>query len=358
MPLAPVLFILGLSGSGKSTFASRAAAQRNWLHLEIDRYPARNGIDLLGLRPQWSAFEAGMPDGFVAEVGNRASRSGMSTAIVSFPSMVMFPIATIKRAASVGAQVVLLYGSKTDCIAAFRKRESESGRALGEAHWNANNAYYGNLASKVYDPYRVVAFANGVHRSTSDLLEELERRFGRQGASEDGIELVAPDAAWAKQFDAEAAVLRSAVPPAGELRIEHFGSTAVPGIQAKPVIDIMLIHPDPALWPNLVGALTPLGYVYWAENPRNDRMFFVKGMPPFGERRTHHVHVRLPADAVAELAFRDLLRGDPAIAREYERLKEQLAAKYPNDRDAYTEGKTGFVAKALEAAGKRDQIRR
>jgi GrpB-like predicted nucleotidyltransferase (UPF0157 family) len=78
-------------------------------------------------------------------------------------------------------------------------------------------------------------------------------------------------------------------------------------------------------------------------------MFFVKGMPPFGARRTHHVHVRLPSDAVAELSFRDLLRMDRAIAREYERLKEALAERHPNDRDAYTDGKAGFVAKALIA---------
>ena len=78
-----------------------------------------------------------------------------------------------------------------------------------------------------------------------------------------------------------------------------------------------------------------------------DQMFFVKGMPPFGSRRTHHVHVRLPDDAARELAFRDLLRAHPALAREYEQLKERLAARYPTDRDAYTAGKTAFITEAL-----------
>lgn len=166
-------------------------------------------------------------------------------------------------------------------------------------------------------------------------------------AADDRIELVAPDSAWAKGYEAEAAALRAVIAPIDGLRIEHFGSTSIPGVRAKPVIDILLIHPEPALWPDLVGAIAPLGYVHWAENPRKDRMFFVKGMPPFGSRRTHHVHVRLPSDAVAELSFRDLLRADQAIAREYERLKEDLARKHPNDRDAYTDGKAEFVAKAL-----------
>ncbi len=163
----------------------------------------------------------------------------------------------------------------------------------------------------------------------------------------DRIELVDPDPSWSRQFEAEAAALIAVLPPVDALRLEHFGSTAVPGIRAKPVIDILAIHPEPARWPDLIGPITSLGYVYWRENPRTDRMFFVKGMPPYGTRRTHHVHVRVPADSVAELAFRDLLRSDRTLALRYEQLKEALAARYPTDREAYTEGKTAFIATAL-----------
>ena len=139
----------------------------------------------------------------------------------------------------------------------------------------------------------------------------------------------------------------SVLPLANGMRLEHFGSTAVPNLRAKPVIDILVIHPEPALWPALVGPITSAGYAYWSENPRKDRMFFVKGMPPFGARRTHHVHVRLPRDAEAELVFRDLLRAHPALVRRYEMLKLDLAARFPGNRDAYTAGKTEFVASAL-----------
>jgi GrpB-like predicted nucleotidyltransferase (UPF0157 family) len=76
-------------------------------------------------------------------------------------------------------------------------------------------------------------------------------------------------------------------------------------------------------------------------------MFFVKGMPPFGSRRSHHVHVRVPEDAAMELEFRDLLRSGPALRRQYENLKEDLASRHPTERDAYTNGKTAFITKAL-----------
>ena len=174
---------------------------------------------------------------------------------------------------------------------------------------------------------------------------------GWSNAAGDQVKLVAPDKSWPEQFDLEAAAIRSALGLSKSLRLEHFGSTAVPNLRAKPIIDMLLIYPAPEVWPTLTKPLEGLNYVYWAENPRKDRMFFVKGMPPFGSRRTHHVHVRVPKDAERELAFRDLLRADPALAREYERLKQDLARRYPTDRDAYTSGKTEFVASALGRHG-------
>ena len=141
--------------------------------------------------------------------------------------------------------------------------------------------------------------------------------------------------------------MRSVLKPWGAFHLEHFGSTAVPNVRSKPIIDIMIVHSTPALWPQLISPIESLGYAYWAENPRKDRLFFVKGMPPFGPRRTHHVHVRLPHDAESELAFRNLLRANPALARKYELLKDSLAERYPTDREAYTEGKTAFISEAL-----------
>lgn len=170
---------------------------------------------------------------------------------------------------------------------------------------------------------------------------------GWSNAAEDRVELVEPDKSWREQFKSEAAAIRLALGVVDGIRLEHFGSTAVPNLWAKPIIDILLIYPKHEEWPRLREPLESLGYAYWAENPRKDQMFFVKGMPPFGTGRTHHVHVRLPGDAERELLFRDRLRSEPSIAREYEQLKRRLAQRHPKDRDAYTAGKTEFVARIV-----------
>ena len=176
------------------------------------------------------------------------------------------------------------------------------------------------------------------------------RRYSN--ADEDRVELVDYDPGWPTLFEAEAARLRAIIArlDLGSFRLEHFGSTAIPGITAKPIIDIMLISADQSRWPGLIEPIKGLEYVYWAENPRSDRMFFVKGMPPFGTRRTHHVHVRTPEDGRPALVFRDHLRDHPDAVTRYARLKRELEARHPTNRDAYTAGKEQFVAEILREA--------
>jgi GrpB-like predicted nucleotidyltransferase (UPF0157 family) len=165
-------------------------------------------------------------------------------------------------------------------------------------------------------------------------------------AAEDTIEVVDPDPSWPGQFTAESLAIERVLRPL-EPRIEHFGSTAIPNLPAKPIIDIFIILGDVSVWPRLVAPLSSLGYIYWAENPRTDRMFFVKGMPPFGRRRSHHVHVRTPADTVTELVFRDWLRGHPADAARYAKVKRELAERFASDREAYTSAKGEFIEQIL-----------
>jgi len=76
-------------------------------------------------------------------------------------------------------------------------------------------------------------------------------------------------------------------------------------------------------------------------------MFFVKGMPPYGRRRSHHVHVRTSANTTAELAFRDWLRVHPADAARYAKLKRELVERFSSDREAYTAAKGGFIQEIL-----------
>jgi len=171
-------------------------------------------------------------------------------------------------------------------------------------------------------------------------------------ADQDRVDLVEYDATWPGRFEAEARALRAALAglDVGAFDLQHVGSTAIPGVAAKPIIDILLISDEPARWPALIEPIGTLGYVFWADNPRRDRLFFVKGMPPFGERRTHHVHVRTSPDARATLLFRDHLRRHPDAVARYAALKRDLSARYPTDRDAYTEGKGSFVDEIVRGA--------
>ena len=168
-------------------------------------------------------------------------------------------------------------------------------------------------------------------------------------AADDAVQLVEPDPSWPAQFAAEARAIAAALRPL-EPRLEHFGSTAVPDLPAKPIIDLLIILDDLPAWPQLIAPLAGLGYVYWAGNPRPDRMFFVKGMPPYGPRRSHHAHVRISADTTAELAFRDWLRAHPAEATQYAKLKRELVERFGSDREAYTAAKSGFIQEILAKA--------
>lgn len=169
-------------------------------------------------------------------------------------------------------------------------------------------------------------------------------------ADEDRILLSGSDPDWPTRFAAEAELLRNVVPGDAVSDIIHIGSTAVPGLLAKPVIDLLLIPGrDYRRWA-VVTALEGVGYIYWRDNPRPDRVFLVKGMPPFGRARTHHVHVRTPREARDMIKFRDQLIGNPKLAEEYGSLKRSLATRYASDREAYTRAKSDFVRTALQNA--------
>lgn len=165
------------------------------------------------------------------------------------------------------------------------------------------------------------------------------------------VEIEPYSSEWPAQFAAEAEQLQGVLAPWLAGQIEHIGSTAVPGLSAKPVIDIMapvrsLAHAVPA-----IDALTSLNYCYFPYKP-SEMHWFCKPSPA---HRTHHLHLVPAASSVWQLrlAFRDALRRDPALASQYERLKVRLAAAHAQDREAYTDGKTLFINSVLQrvAAG-------
>ena len=157
--------------------------------------------------------------------------------------------------------------------------------------------------------------------------------------------LAAPNPLWGRAFEEEAARIRAAAGP-DVLAIEHYGSTSVPGLCAKPIIDLLIgvPHLDEAL--RLVEAMQGLGYDYAAHAGVPGHHVFGKGAA-----RTHLAHfVEHQRESWIEcLRFRDRLRADTELALAYERLKVELAARHPQDRAAYTAGKSAFVASVLAA---------
>jgi GrpB-like predicted nucleotidyltransferase (UPF0157 family) len=162
------------------------------------------------------------------------------------------------------------------------------------------------------------------------------------------VELVAYDPGWPLQFAEEEGAIRRVLGSFVAGPIEHVGSTAISGVDAKPIIDIMIGVHDLATSRGIVPLLAQIGYLYFPY--RADEMhWFCKPSPAF---RTHHVHAvpvgsRLWKD---RLAFRDYLRRDGETAAAYVQLKRQLAASHRHDREAYTGGKGPFIAGVLERA--------
>jgi GrpB-like predicted nucleotidyltransferase (UPF0157 family) len=142
------------------------------------------------------------------------------------------------------------------------------------------------------------------------------------------------------------------LPPSLVIAIEHFGSTAIPGLAAKPIIDILIAVTSLAeAREHAIPPLEAMGYSYWRENPKTDRLFLVKGLPPRADRRTHHIHMtQTNSELWQRLLFRDYLRLHPVEARTYEQLKRILAANYHEDREAYTAAKTDYIQEVMKKA--------
>ena len=161
------------------------------------------------------------------------------------------------------------------------------------------------------------------------------------------IELVPHDTRWNDWAREEIGVLTDILSDESPT-ITHIGSTAISGIYAKPIIDI-LVEVHDGIDMSQIRALMETS-CYICMNVQTDRVSFNKGYTPAGYAdRVFHIHVHRVGDN-AEIAFRDYLSAHPDAAREYERLKLSLLPDYRHDRDAYTRAKTDFVAGIVRLA--------
>jgi GrpB-like predicted nucleotidyltransferase (UPF0157 family) len=156
----------------------------------------------------------------------------------------------------------------------------------------------------------------------------------------DPIIVVPYDPAWHELFVTTATPMREALGDVA-IRIDHVGSTAIPGIVAKPVIDILISIASFEPFDTIENPLASLGYVWQSANPDKTKRFFRE--PP-GTRRTH-VHVQKHGSWGQQfvLLFRDYLRSNEDERRRYEAIKQELAAKFRNDRPSYVAGKSPII---------------
>jgi GrpB-like predicted nucleotidyltransferase (UPF0157 family) len=161
----------------------------------------------------------------------------------------------------------------------------------------------------------------------------------------DPVVIVDYEPRWAGLFAVEKARIVGALKGL-DVAVEHVGSTSVPGLAAKPIIDIMVVVPNPATAEKTIAPLTVLGHEYRGELGIPGRFYF-------GKRHRHRYHLHMYPRSHPEIArlllFRDYLRGNPKAACQYAELKRALAEKLRDDREAYTEAKSDFI-KSIEAS--------
>ena len=161
------------------------------------------------------------------------------------------------------------------------------------------------------------------------------------------VEVSNPDPKWAADYEVITAQIRSATTGI-ELELEHIGSTSVPNLVAKPIVDVGILLPDELQFVELVAALSSIDLIYRGDKGSVGGRMFVRESAP--EIRTHHIHAYFTGAPEWDryLIFRDNLRTSATLREEYSALKRKLAVKYRDNRLAYTDAKSEFVNRVLK----------
>ncbi|HOQ02102.1 MAG TPA: GrpB family protein [Acetivibrio sp.] len=156
---------------------------------------------------------------------------------------------------------------------------------------------------------------------------------------------------WPRLYSEEKLYIEKVIGAENIFRINHYGSTSIPGMLAKPTIDILLEVFEHVENDYIIRKMEEIGYIYspQVDNPP-PHMMFLKGYTPEGFKgQAYHVHVRYPGDW-DELYFRDYLISNPDLAKRYGELKLELKKIYEFNRDGYTEAKSKFIKEVTQVA--------
>jgi len=178
----------------------------------------------------------------------------------------------------------------------------------------------------------------------------LYRYTEAQLKTQDAVTIEPYNPAWPNLAAREIQCLRSYLNSPEIMDIAHVGSTAIPGLSAKPVIDLAMAVTNLEVAKTWIPRLAAENYIFWRENPDPTRLFFAKDLPPYGPRRTCHLHITEATHPQwqSKKQFRDYLIAHPEVQKAYTDLKYQLSLEFPEDREAYTEAKGRFVEEILQ----------
>lgn len=167
------------------------------------------------------------------------------------------------------------------------------------------------------------------------------------------VKLKSYNSKWKQAYEKEKKLLLNAL---GDLivDIQHVGSTSIPGVQAKPIIDIAVTVESFKKASGYIETLERIGYKYKTDDDKPNRLFFTKGPE---NKRTHYLHIGTARGNYIRdmILFRDYLNRHKGAVKEYNNLKTALAEKFGKEREQYTEGKSGFVEKIVKKAKKRNK---
>jgi GrpB-like predicted nucleotidyltransferase (UPF0157 family) len=161
------------------------------------------------------------------------------------------------------------------------------------------------------------------------------------------VAVVDYDLGWIATFEEQRDIIVAALDAAGQriVSVEHVGSTAVPGLAAKPIIDIMVCYEDMPTLDAILALLAAIGYAHVPKPEFTESYFFRHGETFEG---TIHLHITTATSefGLQMLRFRDALRASPSLAADYAAFKRGLAEQFPHDRPSYTAAKGPFVSRA------------
>jgi GrpB-like predicted nucleotidyltransferase (UPF0157 family) len=332
----PVVYLItGPMAAGKSTIAGLLAARyERGVHLEGDMFrrsivggreeitpdPSPEALDQLHLRYRLAAT--------AADIYFDAGFSVALEDVVAGPFL--------------GDYRTMIRGRPCHLIVLLPSVEAVAEREAGRRHkgygtWTIEQLYDGFVTTTP----RVGIWLDTTHLTPEETVEEI---LARTNSARSPVVVADYDDQWPIQFEQIAQPLRAAVADLSA-QVEHVGSTSVPGLAAKPIIDIDVVVRSAADVPTAIERLRSLGYVYQGDKGIRGREAFM--WPPGA--RPHHLYVvvRGSQPHADHIRFRDYLRNHPEVAREYAALKTNLAARHGDDQLGYTIAKTDFVTGVL-----------